>query len=57
MIATGGGLVSEPSTLDLLLAHCYTVWLRASPDEHMQRVIAQGDTAADGRATPKRWTT
>ncbi len=44
VIATGGGLVSEPSTLEFLLAHCYTVWLRASPEEHMQRVVAQGDT-------------
>ena len=43
VIATGGGLVSEPSTFSLLLAHCYTVWLRASPEEHMQRVVAQGD--------------
>ena len=43
MIATGGGLVSEPATYDLLLARCFTVWLRATPDEHMKRVIAQGD--------------
>jgi XRE family aerobic/anaerobic benzoate catabolism transcriptional regulator len=43
VIATGGGLVSEPATFELLLAHCYTVWLRASPEEHMQRVVAQGD--------------
>lgn len=44
VIATGGGLVSEASTLGLLLSHCYTVWLRASPEEHMNRVVAQGDT-------------
>jgi XRE family aerobic/anaerobic benzoate catabolism transcriptional regulator len=43
VIATGGGLVTEPATLDLLLARCFTVWLRATPDEHMKRVIAQGD--------------
>jgi hypothetical protein len=43
VIATGGGMVSEPATFELLLAHCYTVWLRASPEEHMQRVVAQGD--------------
>ena len=43
VIATGGGLVSEPATFELLLTHCYTVWLRASPDEHMRRVVAQGD--------------
>ena len=43
VIATGGGLVTEPSTYDLLLSRCFTVWLRASPDDHMKRVIAQGD--------------
>jgi len=43
VIATGGGLVTEPSTYELLRARCFTVWLRASPDEHMKRVIAQGD--------------
>lgn len=44
VIATPGGIVSEPATYNLLLAHCYTVWLRASPEEHMGRVLAQGDT-------------
>jgi XRE family transcriptional regulator, aerobic/anaerobic benzoate catabolism transcriptional regulator len=44
VIATGGGLVSEASTFELLLSQCYTVWLRASPEEHMERVVAQGDT-------------
>jgi XRE family aerobic/anaerobic benzoate catabolism transcriptional regulator len=43
VIATGGGLVSEASTYELLLSHCFTVWLRASPEEHMNRVVAQGD--------------
>lgn len=43
VIATGGGLVTEPGTFELLLSSCITVWVRASPDEHMQRVIAQGD--------------
>jgi len=43
VIATGGGLVTEPATYDLLLSRCFTVWLRASPDDHMKRVIAQGD--------------
>ncbi len=43
VIATPGGIVSEPATFNLLLAHCRTVWLQASPEEHMQRVIAQGD--------------
>lgn len=44
VIATGGSIVSEPDTFDLLLSSCYTVWLKAQPEEHMARVIAQGDT-------------
>jgi XRE family aerobic/anaerobic benzoate catabolism transcriptional regulator len=44
VIATPGGLVSDPGTFGLLLAHCRTVWLQATPEEHMARVIAQGDT-------------
>ena len=43
VIATGGSLVSEPATYDLLLATCLTVWLKAAPEEHMARVAAQGD--------------
>jgi XRE family aerobic/anaerobic benzoate catabolism transcriptional regulator len=43
VIATGGSIVSEPSTYELLLSTCFTVWLKATPEEHMQRVIAQGD--------------
>jgi len=43
VIATGGGLVTDPSTYELLLERCFCVWLKASPQEHMSRVIAQGD--------------
>lgn len=43
VLATGGGLVTEPATYELLLTSCVTVWVRADPDQHMQRVIAQGD--------------
>ena len=43
VIATPGGLVSDAATFNLLLAHCTTVWLQASPEDHMQRVRAQGD--------------
>jgi XRE family transcriptional regulator, aerobic/anaerobic benzoate catabolism transcriptional regulator len=43
VIATGGSLVSEPGTFERLLSSCFTVWIRASPEEHMRRVIAQGD--------------
>jgi XRE family aerobic/anaerobic benzoate catabolism transcriptional regulator len=44
VIATGGSIVSEPATYDLLLSTCFTVWLKAAPEEHMARVVAQGDT-------------
>lgn len=43
VIATPGGLVSDPATFNQLLAHCTTVWLQASAHDHMQRVAAQGD--------------
>src|SRR5271165_6477068 len=43
VLATGGSLVSEPATFERLLTMCFTVWLRATPEEHMERVIAQGD--------------
>jgi XRE family aerobic/anaerobic benzoate catabolism transcriptional regulator len=43
VIATPGGLVSDPASFNLLLAHCTTVWLQAEPEDHMHRVIAQGD--------------
>lgn len=43
VIATPGGLVSDPATFNLLLAHCTTVWLQADAEDHMERVRAQGD--------------
>lgn len=43
VLATGGSLVSEPATFERLLTMCFTVWLRATPEEHMHRVMAQGD--------------
>jgi XRE family aerobic/anaerobic benzoate catabolism transcriptional regulator len=43
VIATPGGLVSDPASFNLLLAHCTTVWLQAEPEDHMRRVSAQGD--------------
>lgn len=46
VIAVGGGIVSEKESFDYLLAHCYTIWLKAQPEEHMCRVIAQGDFRA-----------
>jgi XRE family transcriptional regulator, aerobic/anaerobic benzoate catabolism transcriptional regulator len=44
VIATGGSLVTDPGTYELLLERCRCVWLRASAQEHMARVLAQGDT-------------
>jgi len=43
VMSVGGGVVSEPETYNLLLLNCCTVWIKASPDEHMARVVAQGD--------------
>jgi XRE family aerobic/anaerobic benzoate catabolism transcriptional regulator len=43
VIAAPGGIVSDAATFNLLLAQCFTVWLKAAPEEHMQRVLAQGD--------------
>jgi XRE family aerobic/anaerobic benzoate catabolism transcriptional regulator len=43
VIATPGGIVSDAATFNLLLGHCTTVWLQADPEDHMQRVRAQGD--------------
>jgi XRE family transcriptional regulator, aerobic/anaerobic benzoate catabolism transcriptional regulator len=43
VLAAGGSLVAEAATFEELLAQCFTVWLKASPEEHMSRVQAQGD--------------
>ncbi len=43
VLSLGGGVVSEGDTFDLLLRSCRTVWVKASPEEHMARVLAQGD--------------
>ncbi|MDA9559094.1 hypothetical protein N9R86_03880, partial [Alphaproteobacteria bacterium] len=40
---TGGSVVSEKETFNFLLKNFYTVWIKASPKEHMKRVIKQGD--------------
>jgi XRE family aerobic/anaerobic benzoate catabolism transcriptional regulator len=46
ILSVGGGVVSEKETYDYLLSNCYTVWIKARPEEHMARVIAQGDLRA-----------
>jgi XRE family transcriptional regulator, aerobic/anaerobic benzoate catabolism transcriptional regulator len=43
VLAAGGSIVSDPSIYELLLQHCRTVWLQAKPEEHMARVVEQGD--------------
>ncbi|MBB5045463.1 XRE family aerobic/anaerobic benzoate catabolism transcriptional regulator [Rhodopseudomonas rhenobacensis] len=43
VLATGGGIVAEPLTFDLVLSSLYTVWLKAEPEQHMARVRSQGD--------------
>jgi XRE family aerobic/anaerobic benzoate catabolism transcriptional regulator len=43
VLATGGGIVSEPLTFELVLSSFYTIWLKAEPEEHMARVRGQGD--------------
>ena len=43
VIVAGGGVVAEEDAFNLILASCYTVWLKARPEEHMARVLAQGD--------------
>ena len=43
VIATAGGIVSNPETYALLLRRSHTVWIKARPDEHMSRVMRQGD--------------
>jgi XRE family aerobic/anaerobic benzoate catabolism transcriptional regulator len=43
VLAAAGGVVSDAETFEFLLTHFHTVWLKASPAEHMQRVIDQGD--------------
>jgi XRE family transcriptional regulator, aerobic/anaerobic benzoate catabolism transcriptional regulator len=43
VIATPGGLVSDVASFNLMLSNCTSVWLQADPQDHMQRVRAQGD--------------
>lgn len=46
ILSVGGGIVSERDTYELLLSKCYTIWIKAQPEEHMSRVVAQGDFRA-----------
>lgn len=53
LFAAAGGIVSESDTYQLLLENFYTVWLKASPEVHMARVIRQGDTRLIPNASPE----
>jgi XRE family transcriptional regulator, aerobic/anaerobic benzoate catabolism transcriptional regulator len=57
VMTTGGSIVSERETFDLLQSRFYCVWVKASPEEHVSRVVAQGDmrpfTSGDGADTSR----
>lgn len=48
VLEVGGGVVLDGGAFDLLLRHTHTVWLRATPDDHWNRVLAQGDSRPMG---------
>ena len=43
VLATGGSIVNDPTNFALLRARAHTIWLRATPEDHWNRVVAQGD--------------
>jgi XRE family aerobic/anaerobic benzoate catabolism transcriptional regulator len=43
VMATSGSIVTDPGAMELLLSSCFTVWVRAEPEDHMRRVVEQGD--------------
>lgn len=43
VVATGGGIVTDPPSYELLIRTCFTVWLHAKPETYFQRTRAQGD--------------
>ncbi len=43
LLETSGGIVGNSEAMEAIVAHFHTVWLKASPEEHLQRVIGQGD--------------
>jgi XRE family aerobic/anaerobic benzoate catabolism transcriptional regulator len=46
VIATPGDIVSDRASYDLLRSHCYVVWLKAAPEEYLERGLSQSDTHA-----------
>jgi XRE family aerobic/anaerobic benzoate catabolism transcriptional regulator len=51
VLATGGGIVTDPGSFKLLQKRCRTIWLQATPEDHWQRVLEQGDVRP-GAASP-----
>ena len=49
VLAASGSIVTEPATYQRLLGECYTIWLKARPEQHMQRVVDQGDMRPMGQ--------
>jgi len=43
VLATGGSIVNDPTNYALLRSRCRTIWLKATPEDHWNRVVAQGD--------------
>jgi XRE family aerobic/anaerobic benzoate catabolism transcriptional regulator len=43
VVAAGGGIVNDPESVSLLRRHAITVWLKAAPEDHWERVLVQGD--------------
>jgi XRE family transcriptional regulator, aerobic/anaerobic benzoate catabolism transcriptional regulator len=43
VLATGGSIVNDPTNYALLRSRCRTIWLNARPEDHWNRVVAQGD--------------
>jgi XRE family aerobic/anaerobic benzoate catabolism transcriptional regulator len=43
VVATGGSIVNDPTNYALLRTRCKTIWLHAAPEDHWNRVVAQGD--------------
>jgi|SRR5579883_2439036 len=44
VLATGGSMVTDPETWQLLKRRTHTVWVKATPEDHWKRVLGQGDT-------------
>ena len=55
VLAVAGGIVSEPETYNFLLRNFHTIWLKATPEEHMQRVRTQGDERPMAGNSLRRW--